>query len=27
VTDWVTVGRAIDEEFYPVVPESVHFPG
>jgi len=27
VTGWVVVGRAIDGEFYSVVPESVHFPG
>ena len=27
ITDWVTVGRVLDGEFYSVVPESVHFPG
>lgn len=26
VTDWLTVGRVIDGEFYSVVPESVHVP-
>jgi hypothetical protein len=27
ITDWVPVGRMSEGEFYPVVPESVHFPG
>jgi hypothetical protein len=27
ITDWVTVGRVVDDDFYPVVPESVHLPG
>jgi hypothetical protein len=26
VTDWLTVGRVIDGEFFSVVPESVHIP-
>lgn len=26
VTDWLTVGRVLDGEFYSVVPESVHIP-
>jgi hypothetical protein len=26
VTDWLVVGRVLDGEFLPVVPESVHIP-
>jgi hypothetical protein len=26
VTDWLVVGRVLDGEFFPVVPESVHIP-